>query len=701
MPGLNFKVKMQKGKNGEVSCSVEETNKIRAKLGLKPLREKNKRNTEQSKAKVIEKNGEISCSIEDTNRIRAQLGLKPLRVQQNKKNSDKIQVKSGSKPKVDADVEARIERARKKRKLKEKFISTKTLAESSEDLDTSEWIKRSKLKQNEALKALERAKEFEELESTHAKEAETYDSTQLGGIRISHHLKDLKPGEEVIMTLKDTSVLDEANNDLTGKVDELENVYIAEGERAKKRAKLQEKIQRSKKSYAGIEEEYDEDGKRMEKGILDKYDLEDNINQHKAAYVLNASGIVENAGKKKNQGDKNNAAFKSVEEPRISLLDAVNDNLFEASKEDYLTKQEIEASTTTKLKKEKKIKKKSKKNKRDKKGKKLRSLRSSAALNDMIDDAEAEDESSILLRKNNKKEHKIADEDEDEEPDDMGLQEALLKARRAVSQKRKGKSEEGANDHMIVDGPKINRNVFKTDYLGSSSESREFQGQIFTTATQFSSAIESRMEDTREEQQQQHNAAMEQKRSENVKIKAESASDNLQEQPISGSREPTILDSSKRIKTEEDSDNANVRELFKPKGSSLAAGGLAAALAAFRSQGDIKPSEEEKEALEKATEKIGIKKKKLDENTQFDIDLTYRDKNGKILSTKEAYVQMCYKFHGIKPGKNKLEKLKKREEQKKRMQNMNVGDTPLGTASALRKQTKKQGVAFITLDSNK
>lgn len=32
-------------------------------------------------ANTSEENGEISCSIEETNRIRAQLGLKPLRVQ--------------------------------------------------------------------------------------------------------------------------------------------------------------------------------------------------------------------------------------------------------------------------------------------------------------------------------------------------------------------------------------------------------------------------------------------------------------------------------------------------------------------------------------------------------------------------------------------------------------------------------------------
>ena len=44
------------------------------------------------KATVVEENGEISCSIEETNRIRALLGLKPL--QEKSKSAEVIAVEN-------------------------------------------------------------------------------------------------------------------------------------------------------------------------------------------------------------------------------------------------------------------------------------------------------------------------------------------------------------------------------------------------------------------------------------------------------------------------------------------------------------------------------------------------------------------------------------------------------------------------------
>ena len=43
------------------------------------------------KASVTESNGEISCSIEETNRIRALLGLKPLKVDSKSKEQISVQ----------------------------------------------------------------------------------------------------------------------------------------------------------------------------------------------------------------------------------------------------------------------------------------------------------------------------------------------------------------------------------------------------------------------------------------------------------------------------------------------------------------------------------------------------------------------------------------------------------------------------------
>jgi len=75
-------------KNGEISCSVVETNRIRAELGLKPLNvgagsgrsggSSTSTGNAAATAAVKDDGGEISCSVDETNRLRAELGLKPL-----------------------------------------------------------------------------------------------------------------------------------------------------------------------------------------------------------------------------------------------------------------------------------------------------------------------------------------------------------------------------------------------------------------------------------------------------------------------------------------------------------------------------------------------------------------------------------------------------------------------------------------------
>ena len=67
------------------------------------------------------------------------------------------------------------------------------------------------------------------------------------------------------------------------------------------------------------------------------------------------------------------------------------------------------------------------------------------------------------------------------------------------------------------------------------------------------------------------------------------------------------------------------------------------------------------------------------------------------MTTKEAYKLQSHKFHGNKPGKIKLDKMRKRREQKDLMENMQVADTPLRTATELRSTQKKTGKAYVSL----
>ncbi|EJW85704.1 SART-1 family protein [Wuchereria bancrofti] len=70
-----------------------------------------------------------------------------------------------------------------------------------------------------------------------------------------------------------------------------------------------------------------------------------------------------------------------------------------------------------------------------------------------------------------------------------------------------------------------------------------------------------------------------------------------------------------------------------------------------------------------------------------DIRITYVDERGKEMESKDAFRVLSWKFHGKGPGKKQIEKRQAKQEKKELMKKMNSMDTPLGT---LNKQLKKQ-----------
>jgi len=84
------------------------------------------------------------------------------------------------------------------------------------------------------------------------------------------------------------------------------------------------------------------------------------------------------------------------------------------------------------------------------------------------------------------------------------------------------------------------------------------------------------------------------------------------------------------------------------------------------------------------------------------IKLEYRDKNGRLLTQKEAYRDLCYQFHGHGASKRKEEKRLKqisREQAEARMASGQVSaardGTTAGTLGALKATQKATGKAFI------
>lgn len=238
-----------------------------------------------------------AISIEETNRIRVSLGMKPLpvpgaggpvfkeassvpdeeagstlesRQAEGYDNFRKLQEAEEAKRRRDAKAEA-IKKARDAAKRFSK-LEGKGLGEASddEDLDTKSWLIKQKKRQKEIEKARKREQELAEAEA-----AAVYTARDLAGVKVGHELDAFEEGEEQVLTLKDTTI-DE--NEEEG--DELENLDLRE------REKLTEKLELKKKKPVYNPHDIDETGERK---ILAHYDEEIEGKQSKR-FTLDGQG---------------------------------------------------------------------------------------------------------------------------------------------------------------------------------------------------------------------------------------------------------------------------------------------------------------------------------------------------------------------------------------------------------------------------
>lgn len=200
------------------------------------------------KAIVSEENGEVSCSIEETNRIRALLGLKPLNdVRLDKEATAVENFKNEKKEREAKELQQRIEEAKNKRllnaKLKGVTLSSINIDEEDESLLTAaDWVKRSRMK------ALIQPNIDDKKIDIRSAVDKSYTSDNLKGLKVMHSANTFETGEEVILTLADSNVLE---RDDYGKIiginkeeDVLENINITEEEKRMEREKRLKRLKR-------------------------------------------------------------------------------------------------------------------------------------------------------------------------------------------------------------------------------------------------------------------------------------------------------------------------------------------------------------------------------------------------------------------------------------------------------------------------
>ncbi|KAJ6628254.1 U4/U6.U5 tri-snRNP-associated protein 1 [Pseudolycoriella hygida] len=652
-------------------------------------------------------------SIAETNKLRAKLGLKPLETnsdttaQEPKKDADGLKMHKDEwgeflhKPadnladKLQAEkLREKFRQKKEKRQIDNKLKTIKGLGESDDFDDINAWIEHSREKEKLKAEALKRAKMLEEMDeelasnevsrpSVRKGNRNNYTEKNLRGLKVGHNMESFGEGKTVILTLKDHDVLAEDE-------DELVNVNMIDDERYKKNTEVKKKNP-NQYGYDVYEEQYDEFGEQIHRNILGKYDEEiDGIKPN--SFSIGETLEDERAQKRRLLEIKAKLAGKkleSLDEPSLKLASDVY--------------------TDDELAKFKKPKKKVKKLRRKLKAEDLLPLSGSAESsskdygkrlrlhNDHVDTDDVVDTDF--------KDIKI--EEEDNELEKILSKTRRLKQKESLITKSLTSVEASQDVKMEVDSDDDNGEIASKDNI-CLNETAEFCRTLGDIPTYGMSG--NRDEDAGDmmDFEQEHfepDEPVEEKRSTggtwnsvNPDLEAivEDKSNEmievaiLDEEPDVGSGMGAALKlalSKGYLEREETNRPSNTR--------------MAHLQAKNYSIEDKAYGEDEKFQRRDRYHSGPISEFKEKESYRPNVKLEYIDDSGRLLNEKEAFRYLSHKFHGKGPGKNKIEKRLKKNEQDGLMMKMSSTDTPLGTLTMLQHKQKETHSPYIVLSGSK
>ncbi|KJY00948.1 DNA binding protein SART-1 [Zymoseptoria brevis] len=299
------------------------------------------------------------ADIEQMNKVRISLGMKPLDVpgQSEAQDNDDSDSDSGSGSdsddmstlekraaaagsnwqKLEAEKKEKLERQKRKEAAKKardqaarfEKLEGKGLGDADEgEVDTRTWL----LQQKKRQKKIEKARKLEEELAAREQQAE-YTAKDLAGVKVGHEADrfDELTGE-AILTLKDTEIGEESEDD------ELESADL------KAREALEERLRLKKKRP-----DYDPTEQGEQQNVLSKYDEEIDGKQHKR-FTLDGQGTATEAVQRR-KAEQGAVKGKGVQ---ISL-DMLKDD---APTSDYVEPSTIKVKKPKKAKKEKKSRQK-------------------------------------------------------------------------------------------------------------------------------------------------------------------------------------------------------------------------------------------------------------------------------------------------------------------------------------------------------
>ncbi|XP_063001762.1 U4/U6.U5 tri-snRNP-associated protein 1 isoform X2 [Elgaria multicarinata webbii] len=717
-----------------------------AEVGRRIKREKRDEGYEAAQSSVVgskSSSGDASLSIEETNKLRAKLGLKPLEI-----NTVKKETGSKEDP-VAADVinpivlkqreeiREKLAAAKEKRLLNQKLGKIKALGEDDPWLDdTAAWIERSRKLQLEKDMAEKRAKLLEEMDQEFGisslveeefgqKKKVGYSSRDLKGLTVEHTIDSFQEGETVILTLKDKGVLEEEGGDV------LVNVNMVDKEKAKKNVELRKK----KPEYKPYEEEESVDDMVIlkHKGVLSKYD-EEIEGEKKKSFQLDSVGMADGSWERELQQirDSLHLRAQTLDVPGLRLAS------------EYFTPEEMNVTFKKTKRRVKKIRKKEKPVKAD----------------DLLplSDERSERDFGSRLRGRGRRRRPVQVEEEDEEDDDDGYREysrnggaeplppsddvrvermeissedeeapedpdypAALEEDEAELelQKQLEKGRKLRQIQLLKDsGEKVIEIVKKLETGRSQEDDEELEKKgaiVFNATSEFCRTLgeiptyglagnredQEELMDFERDDERSANGGSDSDGEENIGWSTVNLDEEKQQQDFSASS-TTILDEEPIVNR-----------------------GLAAALLLCQNKGLLEttvqkvarvkaPNKSLPSAVYCIEDKMAIDDKysrreeyrgftqdfKEKDGYRPDVKIEYVDETGRKLTPKEAFRQLSHRFHGKGSGKMKTERRMKKLDEEALLKKMSSSDTPLGTVALLQEKQKAQKTPYIVLSGS-
>ncbi|XP_026314104.1 U4/U6.U5 tri-snRNP-associated protein 1 isoform X2 [Hyposmocoma kahamanoa] len=684
-----------------VDLERERDRRLREERRHREDNHEHERPREREASPVASSSGAVqeSLSIEETNRLRAKLGLKPLEVTEKPPEDDgKLKDDLGEfyhKPAANLAAQRRgeklrerLDERREKRSIEHK-LQTTLLAEGSDDEDADAWVKKSREMEKQKRDAAKRAAMLDEMdavfgvsallaEEQRQARAGAYEPGALRGLRVAHDLDAIGDERETVLTLADEHVLADDAEDV------LVNVNLLDDERYKKN------LEERKKAIAGYQA-YDDEAELeaaalgSHKPVLAKYD--DEIDKHKKdksrgfvigdTEAIEAKRIRDMMRQERLQGGVNKR-LESLRTPDLQIA------------QEYLNEHEIRAQF-------KKPKRKGKMRKKPKDEPIDVDAYEAGGGPLLTDDTEVKPDA---LRT------ELAVDDEEVEPDSE-LQIALARARRLRQAERRAAFRVPKVEELLEAAAEAppREEPEGAMVLDATAEFCRTLGDIPTYGLAGNREHRAEILDAEPEAGAAEAAEGAGDAGDAGAAGAWSRVDVRRERPAAPAASAG-LDAEPRL----GAGVAGALQLALSKGYLERAGAAPAPRSAHLhllaakhySIEDKTYGEDDKYGRRERGGHSGpLQDFREKANFRPDIKLEYVDDDGRPLCPKEAFRYLSHKFHGKGPGKNKQEKRIKKAVQEGLMKKMSSTDTPLGTLQMLQDKQRETHSAYIVLSGQK